>query len=652
MLFIAAEEFFPGHPTSAERSDWLQTLAVATDELRRHDLTVGFNPWSSVGPWDLGRSNRLGFTPMVSADGRCSEQQASFACPRWLQWITDWYGDLAELRPDVFWLEDDFRFHNHAPMDFGGFEELMLDRFRDRIGDRPTRDEIVQQVLAPGTPHPWRVALQQTWRQAQLEAARAISAAVLRGSGGRSRMGLMSSVPAQHAVEGRDWQQLFAALGPQTEHRPHFGGYSETTPQRVATELALLDQQRPLRPAGTVVAPEIDNWPHTRWSKSHTQTWSQMALAVLSGADALLLCPFTFYGSDPEDTPDIDELLDTSRPSLSWLADRTGPGRRRRGVRVVWSETVSSRLELRPGARWPDLVVDPTPVASYLARNGVPVSADDDGLAYLAGGVVDALSDEELRTLLGGRLLVDGDAAERIDRRGFGDLLGVRVSESVPRLESSPDPYALERVVGPGSEPTALPIGTTGSVNHQPRLTRFAVDGGVAWTDIFTPTGRHWGAGRVAHVNRLGGRIVVTAAHAVADLPAGDVERSLLQAAVRFCWGGDPPWPMVTGGPHLCPVVLDSESERVVAVVNGSGDPETIAVAGVSGEPTGSWLLAPLADPQMIDVEHLEGRLVPRASLPSRSLVVIVLPPEAAQDEVGAGRRPAGEGTRGDGQPA
>ncbi|WP_157683440.1 hypothetical protein [Microlunatus soli] len=631
VLFIAAEERYPGHPQPTERADWLQALAVATEELRSFDLQVGFNPWSSVGPWDLGRANRLGFEPMVSASGRRAEQQASFACPVWLQWITDWYGDLAALRPDVFWLEDDFRLHNHAPVDFGGFEEIMLDRFRDAIGERPSREQIVAAILSPGAPHPWRAALQLTWREAQLDAAAAIGHAVATRSGGNTRMGLMSSVPAQHAVEGRDWHRLFDALGPGTLHRPHFAGYSESTPSRVSTELALLDQQRPLRPPGTPVTPEIDNWPHTRWSKSHTETWSQLALAKLSGADGLLLCLFSFYGDEPDDTPDIDTLLDATHPALTWLAERCDGRRRRRGVRVIWDPAVSTRQWLRKEATWPDLVVDPTPVAAYLLRNGVPVSADDDGPGFLFGAVSDALTDDELLGLLSGPLLVDGDAAVRLTRRGFGDLLGVRILDSVPRLSASDSPYALERLTADGQAATGLPGDTVTSVNHQPGLTRLAVDGGACWTDIRTPIDELWGAGRIASVNRLGGRIVVTAAHAVAELPASDTERTLLQSAVRFALGDNDPWPTVTGGPHLAPVIMDTECrsggdddcDLLIAVVNGSGDPETVSLSDVPERPVDGWLLAPMARPRKIGLDRTPDGLQVTEPIPSRSILVI-----------------------------
>lgn len=601
VLFVAAEEHYPGHPLDEEQDQWLTALDTTMTHLRRRRLSVGVNPWSSVGPWDLGRPDRLGFEPLVSATGERASQQASFACPRWRRWITEWYGDIAALGPDVFWLEDDFRLHNHAPLAFGGFEEIMLDRFRKLAGESPSRQEVVEAFLAPGPPHPWRALLQQTWRDTQLEAAGAIGDAVRERSQGRTRMGLMSSRPGEHSIEGRDWQRLFAALGDDVLHRPHFGGYQETSPSSVATEMAVLDQQRPLRPAGTWVAPEIDNWPHTRWSKSNASTWSQLAHATLSGADSLLLCLHQFYGGDREPGNGINNLLDRGRASLNWLAERSSSTMQRRGVRVLWREDASTHLQLRPGATWSDLNADTVPAARYLLRNGIPVSSTDvDSVVMLTGGVVDAIGDDELLQLMSGPLIMDGRAAEIVSERGHADLLGLQVIESVQRLTTSDQPYALETVTPEGASVSDLAPGTLGSVNHQPALTRLAVEHGSVWTSIRTPNGDFWGAGRVACTNRLGGRIITTAIHQLDLVPGSDAERQLAQAAVRFCLGGADLWPMITGGPHLVPVALEADDRRVLFVVNGSGDPEEVVLPEHDAGDALVTVVRPMGEPQVV----------------------------------------------------
>lgn len=98
------------------------------------------------------------------------------------------YGLFAGLGFRVLWVEDDFRFHNHDPLDWGGgFEPLMLERLADLVGEPVTRDHVVAAVTAPGTPHPWRTLLQQVWRAAQLEVAEGLAHVVRERSGGSSQ---------------------------------------------------------------------------------------------------------------------------------------------------------------------------------------------------------------------------------------------------------------------------------------------------------------------------------------------------------------------------------------------------------------------------------------------------------------------------------
>jgi hypothetical protein len=68
----------------------------------------------------------------------------------------------------VFWVEDDFRLHNHDPLDWGGcFCPLHIAEFNRRTGLRASLEEIVANCTAPGTPHPWRNLWLDMWDDIQ-----------------------------------------------------------------------------------------------------------------------------------------------------------------------------------------------------------------------------------------------------------------------------------------------------------------------------------------------------------------------------------------------------------------------------------------------------------------------------------------------------
>ncbi|WP_052434069.1 hypothetical protein [Streptacidiphilus melanogenes] len=602
VLLLGAEELYAGHPAGADEDLWFETAAAAARQLREAGLLVSLNPWVTAGHADRGRADRLGFTPMVGPDGVVATAQASFACPRWRAWITSHYARFATLGFRVLWLEDDFRYHNHAPLTWGGgFEQPMLDRLSALVGEPVTHERAVAAVTAPGTPHPWRALLQQVWRTAQLEVAAQIAAAVAESSGGRSRLGLMSSELGVASVEGRDWPALFQALAIEGEaaHRPHFARYSDAPGRELSFSLWTLEVQRALRPRWASSEPEIENWPHTAWSKSDTQTWSELVAAQLAGSDAMFLNVHPMQSGQAQRFPDIAEMLRRSRPALDWIADRQPRELHTFGVGLPVRPEAAAHVRARVGGDLGELAVDAGPAADLLLRYGVPVTAGPAPVRVLFGQLAWAFDDAEVREFLRGGTLLDGVAADILVRRGFGDLIGLASVGLVTREDhaAAPGPYALERVAPTAGSDTAE---VYLSVNNQPALARLTpVAEAEVWTRILTPRQEPWGVGRFVFRNAVGGRVAVLAATAPELLPFDDDGQRLLHATIRFLEADRPTLPLVSGGPHLLPHLLRTDDGWSLTVANGSADPARPRV-DLPRAPEGvtSFRLTPLAEPE------------------------------------------------------
>jgi hypothetical protein len=603
VLLLGAEEVFDGH-LSGEREDWwYDTAAITRRVLADAGISVSLNPWVTVGHADRGRLDRLGFAPMVSPGGTPASAQASFACPRWREWLTGHYGRFAELGFRVLWLEDDFRYHNHAPLDWGGgFEPLMLARLAELAGEAVSRERVVEAMTQPGPPHPLRTAMQHVWRTAQLEVAGLLRAEVERRSGGRSRLGLMSSRLDAHAAEGRDWQALFEALsiGGRVAHRPHFAGYSDTPGLMLSAQIWSLESHRALRPAHAVSEPEIENWPYTSWVKSDTQTWSEMTAAQFAGSDALLLNVYPNHERHViERYAKVGDLLRRSRPALDWIARRFPRDLTSWGVGLPYRLDAAAHVRARSGDL-AELAVDPGPAANFLLRGGVPVTAGPAPVQAVFGQLAWSFDDEQIDAMLAGGLLLDGIAADILCRRGFGDRLGVEVTEIVGREQRSwPGPYAMQRLTQPEDRAGLGGEHTMFSVNMQPALARLRPVGGAReWTAVLTADGTRWGAGQVTFRNRSGGRVAVLAATAPDQLPGSDQAQALLHRTIRFLEGDRQELPLVSGGPFLLPHLSLSGGIARLAIANGSADPARPAVefpaAPARPQVTG---LAPLAAP-------------------------------------------------------
>ncbi|MEU4266849.1 hypothetical protein [Streptomyces sp. NPDC026092] len=598
VLIIGSEELYAGHLAGVEEDRWYAATRAAREVLADRGIGVSLNPWVTSGHADRGRVQDLGFAPLVSPTGEVSTAAASFACPVWRAWIAAHYGRFAELGFRVMWLEDDFRFHNHSPLTWGGgFEPEML----ARLGLNVTREELVAAVTAPGEPHPWRALLQRTWRTAQLEVVDLVREAIA----GRSALGLMSSGLGIASVEGRDWNQLFERIG---AHRPHFAPYGDSPASGLARSVAMLELQNGLRPPSVEVAPEIENWPHTEWTKSDTQTWSEMVTATLSGADALLLDVFPFVTGDPARYPRIGRMLANSRATLDFCAtDRA----RSVGVGIPWQKDTAAYIH--GDGTMQGLESDPLRASEYLLPYGVPIRAGVAEVNALFGTVAWGVPDASVEQLLLGGLLLDGTAAAILDRRGFGELLGVTLHGEVARETASPAPYSMERI---------LDGGALLSVNVQPSVARMtAVPGAETWTEILTPRGEPWGAGRVAYVNSLGGRVVTMGACRPETLGRCDDGRRLAHRALRFLGAH---MPFVTGGPHLIPQYARLGPRHRLAVANGSADPARprVTVEDVTGDITAT-LLSPLSTPRPVEAVREDHVVTIEDEVPHRGYLVL-----------------------------
>ncbi len=610
VLFFAAEEWNNGLLSRREEDRWFKAVRTAKTILDRAGIVTSLNPWMTALHCERGRTfpKDRPFTPMVSPRGETSKACASFDDPRWRRYITRLYGRFARLGFRVIWVEDDFRFHNHGTLFWGGgFEQPIIDRFAKVVGRKVTRAELVKALLKPGRPHPWRALWLATWRTVHLEVARELADAVARNMPGETSLGLMSSGPASHSIEGRRWKDLFEAfsINGKVVHRPHYGPYSETAGREKPYSFMMLDLQRQFRPAGTECAPEVENFPFTTWSKPDAQTWAEMAVCNLYGSDALLLDVFPFSGNQPQEDPGVGDLLKKSRPSLDWIASRFQPDWQTSGVGLPWREDAEERTHLSPGASMYDFYSLPFSAGSFHLNYGIPVSFQSGPVSALFGRLASVIDDGKIRALLARGLILDGESAHILQTRGFGNLLGCDVRAMVDR---EADTFSVERVA------RAFPGVRRGfymNANLVPRMAQIEPHRtAVEWSTLLRPDLSRFGAALTVFRNELGGRVVTYATPNPASLPGHDCRRLLAQAAARFAAG--PGWeaPTVRGGAYLIPILFRRGNATRLVIYNGGVDPAVPLWEGgrSRGRPSVITMLAPLARPQPAKARQIDSR--------------------------------------------
>lgn len=439
---IDTEEFSHGHPSLEWARAYQEKLFTIKAEMEKRGIVYSLNPWITVGHADRGRDDRKrlpGLECAVGHDGAETHHCACFLSPVWRDHIRKLWTIYAETHPHIMWVEDDIRTFNHEPVEFGCFCPRHMKLFSERIGRDVTREELVKAILQPGRPHPWRTEYLEMQREIMIETA-AFLAKVTHDVSPETCMGLMSSGPRLHCIEGRDWRRFAEALadGRPLYSRPPMSNYCEESMRGFYYSQDSIKLTRHALPPGAIEQTECESIPFTRYSKSVVFTFLELAVSVAYGSAGITLNLFDHVGSPMSDEAHFGRMLAEKKPFLNALAHFACRPGKYGGVRLFHHDAYSFRKELEPGAAYGDLQEDGYPLMTVLEAAGVPTSYDDSNILALTGQSARLLSDDELKQLLAQGLLLDGVAARILCERGFGDQIGLkRIDEPARRAQLS-----------------------------------------------------------------------------------------------------------------------------------------------------------------------------------------------------------------------
>ncbi|MBN1342554.1 MAG: hypothetical protein JXQ73_07730 [Phycisphaerae bacterium] len=435
MLFLTAEELSTGHPTAEELEPYILMAKRLKHRLADSGVALSLNPWTTTYHVSRGRRLKPGqdFTLMVGETGQVSPITACPLCQLWLSYICDSFARLVrELEPVAVWIEDDWRLHNHdAAMGWGGcFCPLHLARFADLVGRPVMREAVLQAILAPGDPHPWRRAWLNLWRDSLLAPAVALRKAIADACP-TTRIGLMSSDPDVHSIEGRDWHALQEALGGQPAFliRPHLPPYTETpaisTPPTV-TRHTLANLSGPVE-----VYPELENSPRSGpYSKSAAYSLFECFQSAAFGSSGITINHFDMMGNGTALDPRFGPAMGAAKDKLNALAALGIEDRRAEGVVVLFRPDVATYRHSTDPTSMQGLHECSTLWGRAFHTLGVAHAfsheiRDHARPRAVGGQTLRALSDEQVTRLLSGPVLLDAVSVDVLVSRGFGGQIGV-----------------------------------------------------------------------------------------------------------------------------------------------------------------------------------------------------------------------------------
>lgn len=433
MLFINAEEYCVGHITIEEAKPWVETMKRAKQVFVARGMSVSLNPWIEIGHLDRERPLKPGqdFTTMVDYNGRQSEMVACPFCENWRRYYGQFYAYLLrELEPEVVWVEDDFRIHNHAPLAYGGcFCREHMRRYNEALGKNYTREQFTQLLFDKGD-----AKVRKAWldvnRHVMVDLADYLGKVVYDTTGGKTKVGLMSSMHQQHATEGRDWHAIHKSLaqGGEMIDRLHLPSYQEISSKQYYYNFNLVPYiGRAFLPKECRVLPELENGSFGTFTKEARFLQFQLESAIPLCIDGMTYDIFDFVGNGTVESFGYGQAVHEIAPYLNAVCNLSLKYETLEGIVCpVDEKTVYHRKNV---SGLDSLYPDEYDFYAYLNAVGFTTKITKakhfrGKTVALSGGGVDNFTDAQLDALFADNFVVlEGGAAIRLIERGLGHLI-------------------------------------------------------------------------------------------------------------------------------------------------------------------------------------------------------------------------------------
>lgn len=430
-------------------------------------IKVGFlmGPTMNVGinhPW----------TKFVPANGVTRQFTACPGDPAFRKAFASHCAAVAdECRPFHYMMEDDFRFFSD-----GCHCKEHLKRFGKLKGRTWTRESLREAISKDG-------ALGEEWERfclADLEKLAADAAKAIHRVSPSTRIGL--SCPG-----GYSWQAVRLARALADGDKPFIrwcgSDYGFDNPMRLPQYIWTPIWSKFNLSDGFECVYEADGAPNTAFYGSGVRLAAAASVVLANGFDGLWYW-IARVGSTVSDEPILN--LEAYGRVRRDLAEIGKCGREGRPVGVFAASGWAARL---------------------LARMGIPCKATSGGVALYSGSEpFRGLDDADIKKILSGNVMLDGEAARFLTDRGFSKEIGAKASERVWPID-----FSAEKVCADGSR-----IGSSFHQNYGmdgSAVMRLEVDGGEEIS--FYCAGKDMKRVRssmIRHRNSLGGRTVVMAA--------------------------------------------------------------------------------------------------------------------------------------------
>lgn len=560
-------------------------------QLRRASIGYSVNIATLVGHSDAPSVDdvALPFERFVGEDLTPLNAVYCMSDPDWVDYAREVVALYAATHPERLMVDDDFRSLNHT-VSTGCFCTRHAVLTAEALGQSSLTSRELRDAILRDDDRALEVksAWQRVNAAIQVRAAAAIERAV-HTVDPSIHVGLMNSGEPSHSLQGRDMRtllQTFAGTGREILSRPAGGAYSDCLHEDIVAMHQAGALSREAAGGRGVWVSEVENWPHSRYTKSVAITRLQMLLHTLWGANAITLNLYDYLGTPFEVEPEWERLLAEVKPELERLAERRR-GRTLRGVGIPWKADVARFHRNR--SRTVEGLMPRRALDNLLPLLGVPIQfTSSEHVNIILGDDVEAFGDDEIESMLAAGLLIDHVAALHLEDRGFGEHLGGRITGTI---------------VGPAVEWLTNPRFAGQYTDCRLPTDWFRLEARGEWIAEWSPfssaeivstyyddAGLPLSPAITVFANSFGGRVAVMAqsVHDQGWLHAGRAAQ--IRALVRWLAGAERPWPIVDQGPNVAPFVYRDQIDGsdLVVLVNAGLDAVRVETDSLSNVDSGT----------------------------------------------------------------
>jgi hypothetical protein len=185
-------------------------------------------------------------------------------------------------------------------------------------------------------------------------------------------------------------------------------------------------------PPDTLLYPELENWPHSRFSKSRTFTRFQVESTAALGPAGITMDIFDLFGNGVMSQEGYAQPLVQAKALAGRLRGLKLECRKETGVQVLYNPKSSYSLWTEKGQSLSELAPDEDFWAGFLTVMGIANTyrewtGQNQCVLAISGQYCRGLQEGQVRQLLSGNVvLLNGDAIFTLVQMGFGSILGVK----------------------------------------------------------------------------------------------------------------------------------------------------------------------------------------------------------------------------------